>query len=80
MLAAIDGLEAARREGGYIESVICDDDAYNNEKFTNRYPRSPCGKKAACTAFSVLEFYSGCNLCTSSVMLLPPTDLHQTMR
>ena len=40
MLDAIDGLESARRESGYLESVIIDDDKFNNEKFTNRWVHS----------------------------------------
>lgn len=36
VLDAISSLEDARRQAGYLESVIADDDKYDNEKFTNR--------------------------------------------
>lgn len=36
VLDAVEGLEATRRQSGYLESVIDDSDKFNNEHFTNR--------------------------------------------
>lgn len=79
MLDAISSLEDARRQAGYLESVIADDDKYDNEKFTNRCSFTSmcaCKLSAGCLTGSACAHKGACGSRASASMCQSSNSRH----